>query len=205
MCGRYSLSTPPSELKVRFRLDAAPPAFANEDIRPTNLAPIIHQPADGRIASLARWGLIPCWAKDAGIAQHTFNARSETLAEKPSFRAAFKKRRCLVPASAFFEWQAVPGERRKRKLRFTASDGQALALAGLWEHWSPPGSTETLISFTIITTHANDFMAPVHERMPVLLGEADWPAWLDPEEHNPLLLASMLQPCANDLLRCNDA
>ena len=202
MCGRYDLSTSPTRIRVRFRLDALPPDFSNPDVRPTDLAPIIHVTPAGRTASLARWGLIPSWAKDPGIAQHTFNARGETVADKPSFRAAFRKRRCVVPVTAFYEWQAVPGERRKRKLRFAGADGEALALAGLWEHWNPPpGSGEEVRSFTIITTNANAFMAPIHERMPVILSDADRDLWLDPDQSNPLLLSSLLRPASEDMLR----
>lgn len=103
MCSRYEVSTPKNQLKVRFRLDAMPLDFDGQDIRPTNLAPIIHVVGGLRVATLARWGLIPSWARDDSIAKHTFNARAETIAEKPSFRSAFKHRRCIVPASAFFE------------------------------------------------------------------------------------------------------
>ena len=200
MCGRYDLSTPPNRIQVRFRLDAPPPDFSNPDVRPTDLAPMIDATPTGRTTSLARWGLIPSWAKDQGIAQHTFNARGETVAEKPSFRAAFRKRRCVVPVTAFYEWQAVPGERRKRKLRFAGADQEPLALAGLWEHWIPPGSSEEVRSFTIITTNANAFMAPIHERMPVILSDADMDCWLDPDENNPLLLSSLLKPAGENML-----
>ena len=158
-----------------------------------------------RLALPARWGLIPSWSKDDKIAQHTFNARGETVAEKPSFRAAFKRRRCIVPVSAFFEWRAIPGEKKKQKLRFTSPEQHPLALAGLWEHWQRPDTGETVESYTIITTTANDFMAPIHDRMPVILGKSDWDAWLDPETGNPLLLQSMLAPCPDEWLECAPA
>lgn len=205
MCGRYDLSQSPQMLRLYFRLSAEPAPYANADVRPTDWAPVIREEGGSRLAVPARWGLIPSWAKDVAIAQHTFNARAETLAEKPAFRTAFKRRRCLVPASAFFEWQAVPGEKRKRKLRFAARDGKPLALAGLWETWGEPESGETVHSFTVVTTRANDFMAPIHERMPVILGEDDWDTWLDREVNNPLLLQSMLQPCPDDWLDCSPA
>lgn len=201
MCSRFSVATPKDQLKVRFRLDALPADFFNEDIRPTNFAPVIRVVEGQRLALPARWGLIPSWAKDHGIAQHTFNARSETLAEKPSFRAAFKKRRCIIPTDAFYEWRAIPGERRKQRLRFEASDGSPLALAGLWEHWKRPETGELLETFTIITTAANDFMAPIHDRMPVIISDADMDIWIDPDESNPLLLQSMLRPADNAAIR----
>jgi putative SOS response-associated peptidase YedK len=149
--------------------------------------------------------LIPSWSKDDKIAQHTFNARGETVADKPSFRAAFKRRRCIVPASAFFEWRAIPGEKKKQKLRFTSPEEHPLALAGLWEHWKRPETGEMVETYTVITTEANAFMAPIHDRMPVILGERDWDAWLDPDTGNPLLLQSMLAPCPDDWLECAPA
>lgn len=200
MCSLYEVPTPRNQLKVRFRLDALPEGFEGRDIRPTNQAPIIHIVDGQRLATLARWGLIPSWAKDETIAKHTFNARAETIAEKPSFRAAFKRHRCIVPASAFYEWRAIPGQTKKQRLRFEAADGQPLGLAGLRERWKRPETDEVVESYTIITTSANNFMAPIHDRMPVLLSDADMDVWLDPEENNPLLLASLLKPAAEDAL-----
>lgn len=200
MCGRYDLNESPQLLALWFRLAAEPSAYANPDVRPGNSAPVIRLADGRRLAVPARWGLIPSWAKDEAIARHTFNARGETVSGKPSFRAAFRGRRCIVPVSAFFEWQAIPGERRKRKLRFAAADGHPLALAGLWERWIHPGTGEAVDSFTIITTGANGLMAPIHDRMPVILAADDWDAWLDPETANPLLLQSMLTPCPDEVL-----
>lgn len=205
MCGRYDLNQSPQMLMLYFRLGAEPQPYSNPDVRPTNLAPIIRVHDGQRLALPARWGLIPSRSTDDKIAQHTFNARAETITEKPSFRAAFKRRRCIVPVSAFFEWRAIPGEKKKQKLRFSSPDAAPLALAGLWEHWTRPETGEAVESYTIITTSANEFMAPIHERMPVILGKADWDAWLDPETGNPLLLQSMLQPCPEDWLECQAA
>ena len=157
--------------------------------------------ADPQAAFLARAPK----AKDDKIAQHTFNARAESVAEKPSFRATFKRRRCIVPVSAFFEWRAIPGERKKQKLRFASPEEHPLALAGLWKHWTRPETGEGVESYTVITTGANAFMAPIHERMPVILGERDWDAWLDPETGNLLLLQSMLAPCPDGWLECSPA
>lgn len=205
MCGRYDLSQSPQMLMLHFQLEAEPAPYSNADVRPTNRAPVICLHDNRRLVRPMRWGLIPSWAKDPKIAQHTFNARAETLAEKPSFRAAFKRRRCLVPATAFYEWQAVPGQKKKRKLRFTSPDGKPLALAGLWEHWADPATAEPLESFTIITTTANGLMAPIHERMPAIIGEPDWSAWLDPETGNPLLLETMLAPYPDEWLVLREA
>lgn len=205
MCGRYDLSQSPQMLQLYFRLSAPAAAFSNADIRPTDWAPIIREQGGERLAVPARWGLIPSWSKDDAIAKHTFNARGETVAEKPSFRTAFKRRRCVVPATAFFEWRVVPGEKRKQKLRFSDPAGNPLALAGLWESWQQPGADAVIQTYTIITTTANGLMAPIHDRMPVVLGETDWDTWLDPEVNNPVLLQSMLQPCPDEWLEANPA
>jgi putative SOS response-associated peptidase YedK len=203
MCGRYDLNESPQMLALYFMLDMIAAPYSNTDVRPTNTAQIIRIHEGLRLALPARWGLIPSWSKDDKIAQHTFNARGETVAEKASFRAAFKRRRCIVPVSAFFEWRAIPGEKKKQKLRFTSPGQHPLALAGLWEHWQRPDIGETVESYTIITTTANDFMAPIHDRMPVILGKRDWDAWLDPEAGNTLLLQSMLTPCPDEWLECS--
>lgn len=200
MCSLYEIPTPKTQLKVRFRLDALPDDFEGRDIRPTNQAPIIRVVEGQRIISFARWGLIPSWAKDEAIAKHTFNARAETISEKPSFRAAFKRHRCIVPASAFYEWRTIPGQTKKQRLRFEGADGQPLGLAGLRERWKRPQTDEVVESYTIITTRANGFMAPIHDRMPVLMSDTDMDIWLDPEESNLLLLASLLKPAAEDAL-----
>lgn len=203
MCGRYDLTASPQMLMLYFQLVVEPVAFGNADVRPTTTAPIIRIQEGRRIATMARWGLIPSWSKDNKIAQHTFNARGETVADKPSFRTAFKRRRCIVPASAFFEWRAVTGDKKKQKFRFSRGNGHPLALAGLWECWKRPETNEVTESYTVITTPANAFMLPVHDRMPVVLADRDWTVWLDPEATNPLLLQSMLQPCPDDWLVCS--
>lgn len=201
MCGRYDLNESPQMLALYFQLLETPPSYNNADVRPTNWAPIISVVEGRRVLSLAKWGLIPSWSKDEQIAQHTFNARAESVAEKPSFRASFKRKRCLVPISAFFEWKAIPGQKKKQKLRFSSPNGEPLALAGLWDVWAPPEAIP-IVSYTIITTPANKLLEPIHERMPVVLGRDDWEAWLDPQTGNPLLLQSMLQPCPEEWLEC---
>lgn len=204
MCGRYDLNESPQMLALYFLLSETPGSYSNADVRPTNTAPIIRVEEGRRVRALAKWGLIPSWSKDEQIAKHTFNARAETLAEKPSFRASFKRKRCLVPVSAFFEWQAIPGQKKKQKLRFGSPDGSPLALAGLWDVWMPPERLP-IESYTIITTAANQLLEPIHERMPAVLGRSDWDAWLDPDTVNPLLFQSMLQPCPEEWLKCEVA
>jgi putative SOS response-associated peptidase YedK len=201
MCGRYEIHDSPQMLMLYFLLAEEPTAYSNADVRPTNEAPIIRVREGKRLALPARWGLIPSWAKDATIAQHTFNARAETIAEKPSFRSAFKRRRCIVPMSAFFEWRAIAGQKKKEKLRFASADGDPLAVAGLWERWDKSGDGYAVETFTVITTAANSFMAPIHDRMPAILAKSDWDAWLDPEMSDPVLLRSLLGPCPDGWLR----
>ena len=200
MCGRYEIHDSPQMLMLYFLLAEEPTAYSNAAVRPTNEAPIIRVREGKRLALPARWGLIPSWAKDATIAQHTFNARAETIAEKPSFRSAFKRRRCLVPMSAFFEWRAIAGQTRKEKLRFASPDGNPLAVAGLWDRWDRSGDGYAVETFTVITTAANGLMAPIHDRMPAILAKSDWDAWLDPEMSDSGFLRSMLEPCPDDWL-----
>ena len=205
MCGRYEIHNSPQMLMLYFLLAQEPSGYSNADVRPTNSAPIIRALDGQRMIRPARWGLIPPWAKDETIAQHTFNARAETLAEKPSFRAAFKRRRCIVPMTAFFEWRAVAGQKKKEKLRFASPEGKPLAVAGLWERWQRLGAGETIETYTVITTAANGLMAPIHDRMPALLAASDWEAWLDPEMINPVFLRSLLAPCPDEWLEAQAA
>lgn len=205
MCGRYDLTESPQMLTLYFALSEMAGAYSNSDVRPTNMAPIIRIEAGRRLARLARWGLIPSWSKDDKIAQHTFNARAETVAAKPSFRSAFKRRRCIIPISAFFEWQPMPGQKKKRKLRFSSPERIPLAIAGLWERWVRPESGDSVESYTVITTAANSMMAKIHDRMPVILSKEDWDTWLNPAIEATPLLQSMLAPCPDEWLTVDPA
>ncbi len=168
------------------------------NIAPSQDAPVVRAADDGGARELAmlRWGLIPPWAKEAAIGNRMINARAETAAEKPSFRAAFKKRRCLVPADGFYEWK-LEGT-RKQPYRVFLDGGGTLAFAGLWERWR--GGGETIESFAILTTDANPLLAPIHDRMPVILEPAAWPAWLEVEGTPPEALAALLAPAPDDAL-----
>lgn len=205
MCGRYEIHDSPQMLMLYFLLAEEPTAYSNADVRPTNEALIIRVCDRKPLALPARWGLIPSWAKDAAIAQHTFNARAETVAEKPSFRSAFKRRRCIVPMTAFFEWRAIAGQKKKEKLRIASPDGNPLAVAGLWERWDKSDDGSAVETYTVITTAANAFMAPIHDRMPAILAKSDWDAWLDPDMSDPILLRSMLEPCPDEWLEVQAA
>ncbi|GAB5503683.1 MAG: SOS response-associated peptidase [Pyruvatibacter sp.] len=168
------------------------------NIAPTQPVPIIRQGADGqRHFVLVRWGLVPDWAREVG-SKPLFNARGETVAEKPAFRSAFKRRRCLVPADGFYEWK--PGSAQpKQPYLIRRRDRAPMAFAGIWEHWQSPEGSE-LESCSIITTQANATLAPVHHRMPVILDEADWETWIDTSETLGKEALKLLVPSADDLL-----
>jgi putative SOS response-associated peptidase YedK len=185
MCGRVKLSTDFSQLKIVFRIPPERPApnFAPSwNVAPTDSLPIVRYDAKAgeRSLDLMRWGLVPYWAKDLKIGFSTINARAEDVETKPAFREAFKRRRCLVPVDNFYEWQKIgPKERQPYAIAF--ADRSVMALAGLWENWKSPAE-EWVRSFTIITTTPNELCAPIHNRMPVILPPAAWPAWLGETE-----------------------
>lgn len=200
MCGRYEINVTPARLKARFDLSGDLFLPERHEYAPTVQGPIIRFEEGERHLSFAKWGLTPSWAKEPKIANSTFNARSDTVAEKPSFRSAFKKRRCLVPASAYFEWQPIAGEKKKRKYRIALADGEPIGFAGLWE-WHPGfDGGEAFESYTIITTEPNSAMETIHNRMPVILQPDDFSLWLAPEQ-NPELLRQLLKPCPSDQLK----
>jgi putative SOS response-associated peptidase YedK len=157
------------------------------NMAPTRNAPVVrlHPETRARHLDLLRWGLVPHWAKDAKSARQPINARAETVATAPMFRDALGRRRCLVPADVFYEWQAT--EHGKQPVAVAREDGQPMVFAGLWEGWRGPDGT-VLRSFTIVTTNANTTLRPIHERMPVILEPADWPAWLGEVAADPAVL-----------------
>lgn len=182
-----------------------PPRF---NIAPSQDAPVVRADAGGgRRLDPLRWGLVPFWSKDLSIGNRTINARSETAATSPAFREAMRKRRCIVPASGFYEWQTIEGSRRKQPWYITPDDNDGLlAFAGLWESWDGPPDGDRpgngpLLTFTILTTAANEVMRPVHNRMPVILAPGQYGAWLDPALTDPAAVAPMLAPCPPERLR----
>jgi putative SOS response-associated peptidase YedK len=180
MCGRYALYGPSPRYRDHFETAAWPDFPDRFNIAPSSWVPVIRQAPDGRrSADLLRWGLVPNWSKDPALGAKLNNARGETVAEKPSFRAAYRHRRCIVPAAGYFEWQEVPGEKKQPWYIHLKSD-EPMALGGLWESWTNPDG-EIIRTFCVVTVGPNAVMAPIHERMPVLLQKADWPAWLSPE------------------------
>ena len=201
MCGRFTLRASTQQIVDQFRLTTMPEWQPRYNIAPTQQVPIV-RPAEKRHSrqlTFARWGLIPSWAKEASIGNRMINARAETLAEKPSFRAAFKVRRCLVVADGYYEWQPIDGA--KQPFYIHLDDHGLLGFAGLWESWpGPTGATpsDPLESCTIITTAAIEFTSHIHVRMPVLLQPEDYDRWLDPELQPSEGLWDLLQPYAAD-------
>ena len=214
MCGRFVQATPPSVLAEHFAVDevAVEEHAPDYNVTPREVVPVVRvRAADGaRVLSSLRWGLVPSWAKDPGIGDRLVNARAETLATTPSFRRAFAKRRCLVPADGFYEWRpgtaAGAGKPRKQPYFIRRRDGEPLALAGLWEVWRNPEVADDdapdawLRTFVIVTTGANAVLAPIHDRMPVLLAPDAWDEWLDPQGADPAALARLLVPAPDDVL-----
>lgn len=196
MCGRVLqvAMKRKAEHEVRLILDAEYRDRYN--LAPTQEAVTIYRTVGGVAASIKRWGLIPSWAKDPSIGARLINARAETVATKPSFRAAFKRSRIVIPISGFYEWAVIEG--RKRAYCIAPTDDGLWMLAGLSEAWQgPDGPVE---SFTIITTGANALMAVLHDRMPVILGPGAWKAWLNPEAETEGL-QDLLKPCPDDWLK----
>jgi putative SOS response-associated peptidase YedK len=162
------------------------------NVAPTNEALVVVQREAERAVVRYRWGLIPPWSDDARIASRTFNARAETVTTSPMFRDAFRKRRCLVPVDGFYEWRRDGAKRHPT--RIMDPSGAPLALAGLWTGRQDPESGEWRRTFTIVTTRPNDFMAPIHDRMPVIIPPDGWAAWLDAAGADPAEVRAMLEP-----------
>lgn len=189
MCGRYSLSGPnPAVLRERFALGDEVPVRRRYNVAPGDEVLAITTTREGeRRPDLLRWGLVPFWAKDPKVGYKMINARAETAPEKPAFRDALERRRCLILADGFYEWQPRPGRRRKQPFWITRADGAPFAFAGLWATWHGPDQS-VLRSCTIITTDANDTLAAIHDRMPVILpSPAEEALWLDAATPAPLV------------------
>ena len=198
MCGRYSLTSPLEAVRALFGFPEQPNLPTRYNIAPTQDVASVRLGSDGaRHFAWLRWGLIPFWARDPAIGNKMINARCESLAEKPAFRAAFKRRRCLIVADGFYEWKKLPDG--KQPYRILRKDGQAFGFAGLWESWNPRGGEVTIESCTIITTTANAVLTPIHHRMPVILDPDDFELWLDPA--TPAAeLSTLLRPAPESLL-----
>ncbi len=221
MCGRFVATAPPSELADYFQA-VLNETVVNADLEPSyNVAPTnaVHavRANDGhREIDTMKWGLVPSWAKDPKIGSKMINARAETVASKPAFRSAIKKRRCLVPATGFYEWHKIEGQKAKQPYYITRADSEPVVFAGLWEAWKPKPDTEAfdraveeggdpenlpwLISCTLMTTDPNKEMKTIHHRMPVLIPPGDWDRWLDPTNGYDQI-EDLLVPGPDDLLK----
>ncbi len=197
MCGRFSQSLTASEIAEAFHLTEVPDWQPRYNIAPTQMIlAVITAESGGRQAKPLRWGLIPSWAKDPTIGAKLINARSETVAEKPSFRSAFKQRRCLILADGFYEWRKQSG--KKQPFYFRLENGNPFAFAGLWEHWHD-SEDNRLETCTILTTEANQIVNQVHNRMPVILHTENHDHWLDRSQSSESLQA-LLHPYEDDLM-----
>lgn len=193
MCGRFVQERRVSDLAEIF---GAEPLMdepgGRYNIAPTDEAVVVVERDDRRALTAYRWGLIPHWAEDARIASRTFNARAESVASMPAFRDSFRRKRCLVPVDAFYEWRREDGVRQP--YRIFRRDGMPLALAGLWAGWKDPATDIVRRTFTIVTTRPNAVVAELHDRMPVVVPEHAWATWLDPRPADPGELRALLEP-----------
>lgn len=194
MCGLYSLIADLRDLQGRFSLEEFQDYAPYHNIAPTSRVLTVRG-GEIRRAEVMRWGLVPSWAKELSVGSRMFNARSETLAEKPAFRTALGRRPCLVLADAFYEWQKTPNG--KRPMRIALASGEPFAFAGLWETWKDPTGA-VIPSCTIITTAANDLISPIHDLMPVLLPKEMEDLWLDEQVQDSAVLADLLRPYPPD-------
>jgi len=192
MCGRYTLTAPVDRLVAELGLDEVRAELSqNFNVAPTQSVAAVLAEGGKRRLELLRWGLVPSWANDPEIGSRMINARSETAPEKPSFRSAFRRRRCLIPADGFYEWKRESGGKQPYYIHM--NDGRPFAFAGLWESWHD----DEVRSCAILTTQANALVGEVHERMPVILPAEDYEAWLDPEAEREELV-SLLRPYPGD-------
>jgi putative SOS response-associated peptidase YedK len=196
MCGRYTLTVDAAVLAELFAIEPLTELGPRYNIAPTQKVPIVRPGAGGRREwATVRWGLIPSWAKEPTIGARLINARAETAADKPSFRAAFKHRRCLVPADGFYEWVKIGDGKRPHHIRFV--DRRPFAFAGLWERWSP-AQGEAVESCTILTTSPNELIARLHDRMPVIVPRARFAEWLAESPLDAGAAAALLAPFPAD-------
>lgn len=200
MCGRFTLTVDPAQIQAAFPwLEVPPGVTPRYNIAPTQPVAVVTNNGENRLDFFV-WGLIPSWAKDPEIGSRMINARAETLAEKPSFRTAFRRRRCLVLADGFYEWRQEPGAKAKTPMYIRMESGEPFAFAGLWESWNSPDGSN-ILSCTIITTEPNALTAKIHNRMPVILPSEAIGEWLDPGERKPEELNRFLQPYpANEMI-----
>jgi putative SOS response-associated peptidase YedK len=195
MCGRFTNDAKSKQVEKEFKIGKINPKLFTPryNIAPTQNIPVVLESSGERIVEALRWGLIPSWAKDESIGNKLINARAETLAEKPSFRNAFRSHRCIIPASGFYEWQKA-SKGAKQPFYFYLKEKDVFGFAGLFEEWLNRETGEQVETFTIITTEANKILKEVHERMPVILKPKDYDQWLDAKEKDTDKLQKLLKP-----------
>lgn len=205
MCGRFTNQYTWRELHALYSLSDQmfptsnfPPRY---NIAPTQMAPVVRPKDNAREIALLKWGLVPAWSKDATGGAKMINARAESVSEKPAFRSAFQRRRCLVVADGFYEWAKISAS-KKQPYFFTLKDKAPFAFAGLYERWTPRDGSDPVETFTIITTVANALVAPFHDRMPVILTPEEWPLWLGEGEATPDKLTALLRPFPSERMEC---
>lgn len=202
MCGRFAQQRPASELAERFGAEPlADDLGPRYNVAPTDPALVVVQREDRRAITAYRWGLVPHWASSAAFGSRAFNARAETVASAPAFREAFRRRRCIVPVDAFYEWRRTGRERQP--FAFGRTDGGLLALAGLWSGWRDPATGELVRTFAIVTVPAGGVVAELHDRMPAQLAPADWDRWLDPATADAGELHALLHAGPDAALACH--
>ena len=199
MCGRFTLSSPSETVEALFELAETPDLAARYNVAPTQAVATVLVDAgkSQRVLRMLHWGLVPSWAKDPGIGARMINARAETVATKPSFRSAFRRRRCLIVADGFYEWKKL--EHGKQPYYIRLADGAPFAFAGIWEHWEG-GDAGEIDSCTIITTEPNELTRDIHNRMPVILAPEDRTKWLDPDLTEPADVQALLRPYPPDFM-----
>lgn len=198
MCGRFYLDVPREKLVEHFQFENDPNLQARFNIAPSQDIAAVRETDNGRELALLHWGLIPHWAKEEYTGYSMINARAETVDQKPSYRTAFKRHRCLIPASGFYEWQTGPSG--KQPYAIGRKDGDVFAMAGLWEHWENPEG-RVIESCAIIVTSANEAIKSIHDRMPVILQEEDYDTWLDREIQDPKILKPLLRQFPASLMK----
>jgi len=190
MCGRFVCIIPPEELVKIFALVETPLVEPRYNVAPSQQVSVVRSAGDHNILAPLKWGLVPSWSKDPSIGSHMINARSETIAEKPSFRQAIKYNRCIIPTSGFYEWKAESG--KKQPYYIHMANGSPMCFAGIWETWTAPDSS-VIETFSILTTTSNKIIEPLHDRMPVILSPENYPIWLNQNMHDSHQLERLYQ------------
>jgi len=205
MCGRFVAASPPADIAAYFDVAQASEAVLepNYNVAPTSDVFVVYTDGGTRRLDPLHWGLIPSWAKDMAIGNRMINARAETIATNGAFKSSFAKRRCILPADGFYEWKAVPGQKKKQPYFIHRPDDEMFAFGGLWTQWKgkdKSGEQVTIRSTTIITGEPNEKMAEIHDRMPLILPPSAWEEWLDPDQQDLDALGRFLVPAPAELI-----